>query len=353
MTDIDISRPILVTGATGYVAGWIVKALLEAGATVHAAVRDPGDADKLQHLDRLAARAPGRIRYFRADLMAPGSFAEAMAGCAVVLHAASPFTLAVTDPQKELVQPAVEGTRNVLQQANATDSVTRVVLTSSCAAIYTDAAECAAAPGGRLTEAVWNKTASLDYQPYSYSKTLAEQEAWQIADAQSRWRLVVVNPCLVMGPSIGGAPGSESFALIRRVVRGDMKHGAPRMGTGIVDVRDVAQAHVAAAFKPEARGRHIVCGHQTDLLTAVQTLAPRFGARHPIPKRALPKWLVWLIGPAVGLERRFVARNVDVPWRADNSKGIRELGLGYRPLRETMEDMFAQVTGGDEARAAA
>ncbi|MGA5642366.1 NAD(P)H-binding protein [Streptomyces sp. CS081A] len=95
---VDTSAPILVTGATGYVAGWIVKALLDAGATVHAAVRDPGDTAKVRHLAEAADASPGTLRLFASDLMREGSYREAMRGCRIVVHTASPFTRTVRDP---------------------------------------------------------------------------------------------------------------------------------------------------------------------------------------------------------------------------------------------------------------
>ncbi len=197
MTTIDKSKPVLVTGATGYVAGWLIKELLKDGITVHAAVRNPLDKKKTAHLDEIAAKSKGSIRYFKSDLLTEGSYFEAMQGCELVFHTASPFTTNVKDPQKELIEPAVKGTENVLNTANNTASVKRVVVTSSCAAIYTDASDCAMAPDGIVTEEIWNTTASLDYQPYSYSKTLAEKKAWEIAGKQSQWDLVTINPALV------------------------------------------------------------------------------------------------------------------------------------------------------------
>ncbi len=345
MTDIDTAAPVLVTGATGYVAGWIVKGLLEAGCTVHAPVRDPGNAAKLQHLSDIAANAPGEIRYFKADLLEDGSYDEAMQGCAVVFHTASPFTVDVKDPQKELIDPAVKGTRNVLEAANRTDSVKRVVLTSSCAAIYGDNADIANAPNGRLDESVWNTSSSIAHNPYFYSKTLAEREAWKIAEAQDRWRLVVINPSLVIGPALQARPTSESFNILRQMGGGALKSGAPRWGMGTVDVRDLADAHLAAGFRPDANGRNIISGHETDMLAIALTLQDRYGRDYPLPKRAAPKWLAWLMAPMLsdGLTRKAVANNVDIPWRADNSKGKRELGVTYRPLKTSMEEMFQQM----------
>lgn len=345
MYSIDTSAPVMVTGATGFVAGWIVKGLLEGGATVHAPVRNPDNPAKVKHLLDLAAQTPGEIKLFKADLLDQGSYAEAMNDCAVVFHTASPFTVDVKDPQTQLIDPAVKGTRNVLEQANRTDSVRRVVLTSSCAAIYGDNADCADAPGGRLDESVWNTSSSLEHNPYSYSKTLAEQEAWKIADAQDVWKLVVVNPSLVIGPATHAAPTSESFNLVRQMGDGTLKAGAPRWGFGVVDVRDLAHAHLAAGFNPSANGRNIVSAHETSLFDMSQTLKPKFGSTYPLPGRALPKWLVWLVGPLAGggITRRAISANVNVPWHADNSKAQRELGLSYRPLQGSMEDMFQQM----------
>lgn len=339
---IDTSAPVLVTGATGYVAGWIVKGLLDAGVTVHAAVRDPGNAEKVAHLHALADGAPGTLVLFAADLLQPGSYGEAMSGCSVVFHTASPFTTTVKDPQRELIDPAVDGTRNVLESVDAEPSVTRVVLTSSCASIYTDASDCADAPGGELTEEVWNTTASLAYQPYSYSKVQAEREAWRIAEGQGRWKLVVINPSLVIGPALGPAPTSESFAIMSRFADGSMRTGAPRIGMGAVDVREVARAHIAAAYLPGAEGRHILSNAGTDLLEIGRSLSPRFDA-YPLPRFPAPKAVVWLAAPFLGLERRFIARNVGHRWRADNAKSRRDLGIQYRPLSASTQDMFAQM----------
>lgn len=342
---IDEDAPVLVTGATGYVAGWLVKRLLDAGHTVHAAVRDPRNAEKLRHLDRLAEAAPGRIRYFAADLLQPGSYAEAMEGCQLVFHTASPFTLDVRDPVKQLIEPAQQGTRNVLEQATATASVRRVVVTSSCAAIYGDNADLQAAPGGVFTEEVWNTSSSADHQAYSYSKTLAEQEAWRIAEAQDRWDLVTVNPSLVLGPGINPHGTSESFNIIKQFGDGTLKTGVPRMGFGVVDVRDLAEAHYRAGFTPAAKGRYIVSGHDADLADFRKPLREAFGDAYPFPRAEAPKWLIWLVGPLVNkaMTRKMISRNVGLPFRADNSKGKEELGLTYRPLDDSLVEFFQQM----------
>lgn len=345
MMKIDNQRPVMITGATGYVAGWIVKKLLDEGLTVHAPVRDPRNPEKLKYLNKIAESAPGKIKYFKADLLEKGSYAEAMAGCQIVFHTASPFKIDVADPQKELVDPAKLGTRNVLEEVKRTPSVKRVVLTSSCAAIYGDNADLNKTPNGIFTEEIWNTSSSLGHQPYSYSKTVAEKEAWKINEKQSRWDLVTINPTLVIGPGINPNATSESFKLVKQFGDGSMKSGAPRMGFGAVDVRDLAEAHCMAAFTPEAKGRYIIHAHDTDLLAMAQTLIEKYGDRYPIPRKATPKWLVWLVAPMVhkAMTRKIVSLNIDVPWKGDNSKSIRELGMQYRPLKESMNDFFQQM----------
>lgn len=335
----------MVTGATGYVAGWIIKLLLDAGMTVHAAVRDPSDAKKRFHLDTLASQSPGTIHYFKADLLDEGSFAEVMQDCSHVFHTASPFSVNVSDPLKDLLEPAKLGTRNVLNQASQTHSVKRVILTSSCAAIYGDNKDLLDTPNGIFTEDVWNTSSSLAHNPYSFSKTEAEREAWRLVKAQNQWDLVVINPSLVMGPGTSPKATSESFNIMKQLCNGTMRMGVPDWGMGVVDVRDVAQAHLFAAFLPKASGRYIVSGHNTTFLEMASTLYSRYGEKYALPRRTIPKFLIWLIGPLLnpGMTRRVIANNVGYSWKADNSKSKRELGMYYRPLQETMIDFFEQL----------
>lgn len=343
--EIDTSAPVLVTGATGYVAGRVVERLLAAGLTVHATVRDPSKTERLGYLHALAGANPGSLRFFGANLLEQGSFAEAMQGCQVVFHIASPFANAVEDPQRDLVDPAVKGTANVLEQANQVATVKRVVVTSSCAAIYGSNRDLEQTPDGRFTEAIWNTSSTLEKGPYFLSKTLAEKEAWAIHDAQDRWSLVTINPCMVLGPGVRIHPSSESFQMIKSFGDGQLSSGMPDLGIGVVDVREVAEAHVRGAFLPAASGRYILAAHGTSFPEMADALRPRFGDRFPIPSRVLPKWLLWLVGPWVSdaLTRPFISDNVGFPWRADNRKSREELGITYRPLADTLGDFFQQL----------
>ena len=137
---IDTSKPVLVTGATGFVAGVLIRELLEKGLTVHGTVRDPSKIDRIEYLQKIADALPGKIKFFKGDLLTPGSFDEAIVGCQVVFHTASPFVSAVKDPQIDLIGPAVLGTENVLASVNKTPTVRHVVMTSSIMSTYTDTA---------------------------------------------------------------------------------------------------------------------------------------------------------------------------------------------------------------------
>jgi dihydroflavonol-4-reductase len=340
---VDTSMPVLVTGATGYVAGVLIKELLELGVTVHAAVRDPSKTSRLQYLVDMADKSKGSIKFFKGDLLDEGSYAEGMKGCSVVFHTASPFTISVKDPQKDLVDPAVKGTRNVLNSATQTPSVRRVVVTSSVVAIYTDSTDVDKAPNKVFTEDVWNMTASLDYQPYSYSKTLAELAAWQIAGSQRQWTLATINPSFVLGPGVSYHESSESFSTMKFFGDGTFAFGCPMIAMGIVDVRDVAHAHVVAAYNEEAAvGRHILSGTNTNFVEIAAALRKKY-PQYSIPTRVVPKFLMWLIAPYMGLSRRYVSNNVHVPINLDNSKAKEALGIQFRSLDVTVQEMFQQL----------
>jgi len=344
MSTIDSSKPILVTGGSGYIAGWIVKLLLEEGIDVHTTVRDPSKPSSVGHLKKLASCCPGNLKIFKADLLDPGSFDAAMEGCELVMHTASPFVISgFRDANEALIKPALEGTKNVLGAVSRTSTVKRVVLTSSVAAIYGDTRDSKNVRNGVFTEKHWNDTSSIEHQPYNFSKTLAEHEAWRISAGQDRWDMVVVNPGLVLGPSLCNSSHSESIRTFQRLGDGTYKLGVPRLWLPIVDVRDVAHAHYNAAFTPEASGRHIVVAGEVTLMDLSNCLQKEFGKKFPFPKRQVPKSLMWLVAPLYDLTRAFVSRNVGYPFTMSNRYSQNNLKLSYRPIDNTVVDHFQQM----------
>ena len=344
MREIDKSKPVLVTGGTGYVASWIIKKLLEQGSVVHATVRDPSNTQKVGHLTALAEASDGQLKLFKSDLLDSGSFDEAMRDCELVIHTASPFFVTgITDPQEQLIRPAREGTRNVLESANRAATVKRVVLTSSVVAVYGDNADIALAPGGVFTETEWNVTSSSTHQPYARSKTVAEEEAWAIANEQNQWDLLTINPGWILGPSVSKRKDSLSINTMIQLGDGTFKTGVPELHNGMVDVRDVASAHIKAGYTPQASGRHIVVSGEARLLDIAIILRKHFGDRYPFPRRQVPKFVFWLIAPMMGYTRKYVSRNVGIPIKFDNSYSKTDLDMSYISIEQTVKEHFQQI----------
>ncbi len=340
---INKETPVLVTGGSGYIASWVVQQLLEQGYKVNATVRNKSKIAKVDHLLGLQKKFPGKLALYEADLLKEGSFKESMKGCELVIHMASPFKVNVKDAQKELIDPALKGTSNILKQVNDTPTVKRVVLTSSVAAIYGDAADIEGTKNGVFTEEYWNTSSSLKHQPYSYSKTVAEKEAWKIQGEQSRWDLVVINPSFVMGPSLSNRTDGESTDFMIQLLSGSFKTGVPYLSFGFVDVRDVAAAHILAGTKESASGRHITCAVSKTMLEAGAILRKEFGNKYKLPSRELPKFLMYLVGPFAGFSWKFVSNNVGIPMSFDNSYSKKDLGLVYRDLSETFKEQVDQL----------
>lgn len=190
------------------------------------------------------------------DLMVPGSFDTALQGCDFVHHMASPFFFAAPDGNgmDGFVKPALEGTKNVLTAAKSAGTVRRVVLTSSCAAITWQNPK--SHPEGEAhvwTEDDWQEDSSLENGPYRYSKRLAERAAWDFVKDGDTFDLVAINPAFVIGPVLNARADAQSIITMKSVLDGSMKKvGA--ISLGVIDVRDVAQAHVNAMFVPLIQG---------------------------------------------------------------------------------------------------
>jgi nucleoside-diphosphate-sugar epimerase len=343
MKTIDQTKPILITGGTGYLASWIVKLLLDEGHEVRTTVRNLAQKDKYAHLTALAVKSKGILQVFEADLLKKGSFNEAMKGCGLVIHTASPFIISgIKNAKKELIEPALEGTRNVLGSVNQTESVERVVLTSSVVAVYGDAVDLAKTDKGIFTEAHWNFSSSEKHQPYSYSKTLAEKLAWEMAEKQDRWDLLTINPGFIMGPSLSKRTDSTSIDVMMQLASGKFKTGVPSGKMGVVDVRDTARAHILAGFNPNASGRHICVSDEKDFLDFANAIRLKY-PQYPLPKSYVPKWLLGIIAPLIGFTRKYVKLNIGIDLRFDNSYIRKDLGLEFIPFEKTISDHFEQL----------
>jgi dihydroflavonol-4-reductase len=334
-------RAACVTGASGFVAAHVVRVLLERGWRVRGTVR--GDPDDARH-DALRA-LPGaseRLTLHEADLLSEGAFDAVMDGCVGAVHAASPYRLDVEDPRRDLLAPALFGTDNVLRAARAT-GVGRVVLTSSVAAV-TDQPE----PERIYDASDWNERSSLTRNPYHFSKVSAERAAWAFAEeAGTAFELVTVNPGLVIGPSIGSGLNASN-AIVRSLLDGDYP-AVVDLSWVVVDVRDVALVHVEALERPEAQGRYL-CGAAT--VTMPEMVALLRDAGYEAARRLARRDLSGPVGTALARllaltrpagTRRYVLTHLGRPLRLDASRVRTELGIEFRPWRETVLDAVTDL----------
>ncbi|XP_061996352.1 phenylacetaldehyde reductase-like [Rosa rugosa] len=261
-------KVVCVTGASGFIASWLVKLLLQRGYVVKATVRDPNNPKKTEHLLSLEG-AKERLHLFKADLLEEGSFDLVVDGCEGVFHTASPVLFSsISDPQAELIDPAVKGTLNVLRSCGKFPTIKRVVLTSSMAAVIVN--------GRPLTSNVvvdetWFSDPLLCQELkewYFLSKTLAEEAAWKFAK-ENGIDMVTINPSYVMGP-----PLQPTLNLSVEMVL-DLKkdvNGVAIANYTSTDVRDVASAHIQAFEVPSASGRYCLVANVTPIHEALKIL---------------------------------------------------------------------------------
>lgn len=265
-------KTVCVTGASGYIASWLVKQLLLRGYTVKASVRDPNDPRKTQHLLGLEG-AESRLMLLKADLLEQGSFDSVVEGCVGVFHTASPFYHDVLDPEAELLDPAVKGTLNVLSSCAKTPSVKRVVLTSSIAAVAYNGKP-------RTPDVVVDENwfSDPDYCKdlklwYVVSKTMAEDSAWKFSKEKGI-DMVAINPAMVIGPLLQPTLNTSAAAILNLIKGAET---FPNATFGWVNVKDVATAHIQAFEIPLASGRYCLVErvvHYSEIVNILHHLYP-------------------------------------------------------------------------------
>lgn len=282
---------VLVTGGSGFVGSHVVLQLLNAGYTVRTTVRSPDKERGVRSmLEDTGTKTEGRLSFFVADLLRDEGWFEACTGCDYVMHVASP--LLATTNEEEVIRPAVDGVLRVLRAARDA-SVKRVVLTSTCGAIYYGHPP-RAEP---FDETSWTNVDGGDMSAYVKSKALAERAAWDFMKTEGgALELSVINPSGIFGPALG-PDYSSSLDLIKRLLNGSLP-ACPDLWFGVVDVRDVADLHLRAMTAPEARGERFIAtqGGAVSMLEIAKVLKARLGEQAKrVPTRKLPNFIVKLI----------------------------------------------------------
>lgn len=279
---------VLLTGISGFLGGHTALALLNAGYTVRGSVRDGAKADKVRHTLESAGADTSRLEFAVLDLTRDAGWADAVKDVRYLLHTASPFVIQMPRDKNELIGPAVAGTERALNAALAA-GVERIVLTSSMAAIAYGHDPRRATP---FTAADWTDLEGRDVNAYVESKTRAERRAWALMQAAGRENdLVSINPSAILGPLLDEDPGT-SAAIVQRLIGGTVP-AAPRVPFVIVDVRDVAAAHVAA-LTADAGGKRIPMGERPmfmfEVAQVLRNAYPEYASK--LPRFEMPDWAV-------------------------------------------------------------
>ncbi len=281
---------VLVTGATGFIAQHCILQLLEAGYLVRGTARSSDRTHEIMDILEPHLSEAGKVRLpgfdvVVADLTSDEGWNESMSDCRYVLHVASPLPRSAPKNDDELVVPARDGTLRVLRAANEA-GVERVVLTSSISAIVygNDRSR-------TFDESDWTNLHGKRIGAYDKSKTIAERAAWSFIDAlgaDATLQLVVINPGLVLGPLLSPDWGT-SGELVKRIIDHDVP-AIPDISLAMVDVRDVASAHVSALTTPEAAGQRFICAEANHSMMEVAVILERHlgPLGYKIPTKRLP-----------------------------------------------------------------
>jgi len=326
---------ILVTGGTGYVSGWIIKLALDAGYKVRTTVRKVGPAQ--DYLRRLAQN-DGDLEIVECELMSgQEEWDKAVKGCEGICHVASPMDFGAADPLNDLVIPQLNGTECILRAAKRF-GVKRVVVTSSSQTISSTT------PDWKVKvydENDWNTEASLTRFAYPYSKLLQEQLVFKFSREQGV-SVVTMVPYSICGPALPGSPcNTPQEKLVASVLRGEVFCGID-FSVGIVDVRDVALAHLRALQVPKACGRYILWSDvlpYPEMYRLLREMRPDMA--HNIPNFTLPRFLDFFILGFVRLKfglgvMQIVQAGFGKFPRFDVSRTEKDLGIQFRSPREIL-----------------
>jgi nucleoside-diphosphate-sugar epimerase len=323
-----MAEKVLVTGGSGYVAGWVIVELLRRGYAVRATVRSLDRGAEVRQAVATEVEPGDRLSFAAADLTRDEGWAEAVAGVDYVLHVASPLGDENSRDPQALIVPARDGTLRVLRAAAAA-GVKRVVLTSAANA----ASPSSYAEDSVTDETLWTDPDDPALIPYRRSKTVAEKAAWDfIAGAAGTTELTTVLPGAVFGPILSTG-NLGSVRIVERMLTGAMP-GVPRIGLEIVDVRDLADLHIRAMTAPQAAGqRFLGTGEFTWMREMALALRAGLGAGpgdagRRVPTRQLPDFLVRV---AARFDRSLQAIIVSLGRRNRHRTDKAEHLLGWRP----------------------
>jgi dihydroflavonol-4-reductase len=329
------SKPILVTGASGFVALHTIIQLIQQGYNVRATLRTLSRETEVREAIGRHVEIKDNLEIVGADLTQNSVWGKVVQGCASVLHVASPFPLLEPKHEDELIIPAVQGTQRVLRAAHDAH-IKRVVIVSSVAAV-------SSGHNGEnriFDENDWS-VIEKNIGAYAKSKTLAEREAWNFINGPentNKMEMVAINPPLILGPLPNSDPAT-SAEMISTLMLGQVP-GVARIKVGVVDVRDVASAIILAMTTPEAAGNRFICPAETiwikEIADALHTKYAKRG--YKIHTLQFPVFLVRFLA-LFDKKIALVANDLNWDFEFSDEKIKRILQWSPRPAKEAILSM--------------
>ena len=325
---------VLVTGATGYIGLHCIHQLLNQGYAVNGSVRSPERKDEIFEALKDHNTPTENLSIFTFDLNDDEGWDQGMDGCDYLLHVASPIALE-NHNEDFFVKPAVAGVKRAMKFAKK-HNVKKVVLTSSVAAIFETIES-----KSYYDESDWADPDSPAISHYAKSKTLAEKTAWEFVENEKHpFELTVINPALVIGPSLSGDLGESNKAIVM-VATGKMPVAVP-LQFGYVDVRDVATAHILAMQNPASNGERFALAEK-DLWYKDVAKVLKSNGFDKAPTFAVPVWLAKILAnfsKELKITLPYLGRLRSVK---NTSKAKDFLGWNPRPAEESIVEIAQQI----------
>ncbi|KAF8874581.1 D-lactaldehyde dehydrogenase [Gymnopilus junonius] len=309
---------VLVTGANGYIAMWVVRTLLEQGYTVRGLVRS---LEKGKRLREYFSSYDDKLELaIVEDIMKDGAFDESVKGVDAIEHMASPVTFSAVEPD-EYISPAIKGTLGILKSAlKFGTNVKRIVITSSVAAIYGTPPK----PEHVFDETSWGDESVKIVEEigkdapgvvkYRASKTLAEKAAWEFFNqhkSEVQWDLVTLHPPFVIGAPLHEIKSPKDLNVSLQIFYSNLTDASKteqqlKATYNYVDVRDISKAHVQVLQNDKAAGQRIIIANGAstwqEARNLTSTLRPDLYASGVLPrgKSDLNKTLEYIYSPEKG-----------------------------------------------------